>query len=75
MVLDPADKAHALGAAQVIAMYKAAQESDVERDGVWGAVVVDAEWVDADAERASTPIRKIPGSEPNSATCKPPLRN
>jgi hypothetical protein len=34
MVLDPADKARTLGAAQAIAMDKAARESNAERDEV-----------------------------------------
>jgi hypothetical protein len=73
MVLDPADKARALGAAQAIAMDKAARESDVER-----GVAADAEWegdLGADAAWASTPTREIPGSETNSAACKPPSKN
>jgi len=69
MVLDPADKARALGAAQEIAMDKAARESDVERGAAVGVewVVVDAGW--------GTPIKAIPGSEINSAICKLPSKN
>jgi hypothetical protein len=73
MVLDPADKARALGAAQAIAMDKAARESDVERGAAAGA-----DWEGdsvADAAWASTPTRAIPGSNPNSAICKPPSKN
>jgi hypothetical protein len=48
MALDPADKARALGAAQVIAMDKAAQDLDMERDMERGVErgVADVEWAD-----------------------------
>jgi len=44
MALDSADKARALGAAQVIAMDKAAQDLDMERGVERG--VADVEWAD-----------------------------
>jgi hypothetical protein len=74
MVLDLADKARALGAAQANAMDKAERELDAEPDEERGAAVV-AEWEGVDADWALMPARKIPGFKPNSATCKPPSKN
>lgn len=65
------DKAPAAGVEWEIVQVKAAQ--DAERGAAWVAVVdavggvSDAGW--------DTPTRVIPGSNLNSATCKPPLKN
>ena len=71
MVLDLADKARALGAAQANAMDKAERELDAEPDEERGAADVEG----AGAAWESTPTREIPGSEINSAACKPPSKN
>jgi len=75
MVLDPTDKARALGAAQATAMDKATQESESDVEPVAASDADAAPVAASDAAWASMPTREIPGFKPNSTAFKPPSKS